>query len=241
MKEDIRTPEGVRSFSDAQLHTRDMAAAALTCDIILDIFVLGCLCLFFFIGENEEMNGVKSLRYFTVNSCILSALVSTLTAGFIAHWLRTGIRVPYWASCLKFAGISSICITFTVTMTVFVYSLFSGIGTFGSELGFDRILSGSNLFMHLICPILGIASLIMEPGCRLKWRAVWLSFIPTGIYSILYLIFALHISRENGGWSDLYAVSSVGAASAAFSLGIITLAVSAVLMKLQHLFKPHVC
>ena len=237
MKKQAGSAETIHTLTDVQLRAREKAAAALTCDVILIIFVLGCLCLFFFIGENEQMDGVKSLRYFTVNSCIVSALVSTVTAGFIARWLHTGERVPRWATALKFTGISAICITFTVTTSVYIYTLFTGVDAFGTELGFDRIMSGSNLFMHLICPLLGIASLMMEPGCGLKWRSVWLAYIPMVVYAVLYVIFALHISNENGGWSDIYAVASVGVPFTAVMLGTLTLAVSAGLMKLQHLLK----
>ena len=226
------------TLTQAQLRERDMAASALTCDAILILFVLGCLFLFFFIGENEEMTGVKALRYFTVHSCIASALVSSVTAGYILRWLITGRPIPRGAACMKFAGISSICITFTVTMSIFVYTLCSGIDAFGTELGFSRILSGSNLFMHLICPLLGISSLIMEPGARLRWRDLWTAYVPVTVYSILYIIFALHLSRENGGWTDIYSVSRAGIAFSAAAVAVITLAVSAALIKLQHIFKP---
>ena len=237
MKNEVNGPETGRTFSPRQLHTRDRAVAALTCDVMLIAFVAGCLVLFFFIGENREMDGVKALRYFTVLSCIASAMVSTVTSGYVLRWLRTGVRVPRWATCLKYAGISSICVTFTVIMIVLIGTLLFDVGELGSELGLTRILSGSNLFMHLICPLLGLASLIMEPGERLRWRGIGLAFIPTVLYGIVYVIFALHVSRENGGWTDIYSVSTVGIAAAAAGLGAVTLLVSVVLMRLQHLYK----
>ena len=66
------------------------------------------------------------------------------------------------------------------------------------------LLKNSNLFLHLIIPVLSIISFIFfEKTNKIKFKYVFLAVIPTFIYSLLYLINVL-IHIENGKVSPTY-------------------------------------
>ncbi len=65
--------------------------------------------------------------------------------------------------------------------------------------------SGSNLFLHTLVPIATIITfLFINTYHTVKFRTIFFSLIPILMYAIVYLISAIFIGKENGGWRDHY-------------------------------------
>ncbi|MBQ7172929.1 MAG: hypothetical protein IJR88_02275 [Clostridia bacterium] len=71
-------------------------------------------------------------------------------------------------------------------------------------------LQRSNLFLHLICPILSILFVIfVNDDHTISFKASLFAMIPVVIYSILYAILAIFIGPERGGWRDHYRFTQI--------------------------------
>ena len=115
--------------------------------IILNLLIFLCTA-WAYIGcfHDEEgwrlQRGLAVLRFFTIQSnlfCALAslALVISLPAGF----------VPRWIWLWKYIGTAAVTVTLT-TVLVFL----------GPAVGYKKLLSGRDLYLHLIGPLLAIAS-----------------------------------------------------------------------------------
>ena len=111
--------------------------------------------------------GVRALRYFTVDSNLLmgvSALLCLFSKSF-------GTKV------LLLAGTTAVSLTF-FTVLCFL----------GPVLGFDKMYSGSNLYMHLIIPVLAVTMQIVSQNCTgLSFPVICWALLPTLVYALFYL------------------------------------------------------
>ena len=136
-------------------------------------------------------------HYFTINSNILTALA----AGIIIPFAIEGIRkkrftYPKWAAIFHYSG--TICTTLTMIFAICVISWFDPNMAFG----------GTNLFLHLICPILVLISFFMvESDHHYTFRDSLIGLIPFFIYCSVYLYQVIFVGENNGGWSDFYHVT----------------------------------
>ena len=65
--------------------------------------------------------------------------------------------------------------------------------------------SGSNLFLHTLVPIASIISfLFINTSHKVKFRTTIYALIPVIAYATVYLISAIFIGEDNGGWRDHY-------------------------------------
>ena len=126
------------------------------------------LVLRFFLGEGGGLEKARyAFRFFTVQSNLLCAL------GALALCLFPGAA---WAWGLKYVG------TAAVTVTMLTVALF-----LGPTLGIWRELySGTDLFMHLVTPLLALISF-----CGLERRGMGvpmalLGLLPVLLYALLY-------------------------------------------------------
>lgn len=178
---------------------------SLACNALFVILGVYCLIIFLVNGGqgNMDVDGKESLRYFTVESNILCALSCLVV---LIYNIR-GIGIPKWVLKFKFVG----CVSVGVTMVV-------ALGFLGPTIGFDLMLEGVNLLLHLIMPLLAILSFIILEGeiqyknrfgVRSKNRPIsfsesTLGMIPTFIYGVVYYYFVFIAGR----WEDFYGFNS---------------------------------
>ena len=131
----------------------------------------------------------RAFRFFTVQSnalCGLSALLMCLAPE--AEWV--------WL--LKYVG------TVAVTVTLLTVLCF-----LGPTMGYEHLLSGADLFMHLITPVLSLGSFCLLERRGLSFPQALLGLIPLGLYGLLYCykVLAAPPGRE---WADFYGFNRGG-------------------------------
>lgn len=143
-----------------------------------------------------DRDGMGCFVYFTVDSNILAAVVSLILAVFEIKGMKTGKTAPKWAVILKFMG------TVAVGVTFFTVMLFLGPT---SEVGFGPLVTGHNLFLHVLNPLAAMFSLAVlerKPNLRLA-ETLW-GLVPTILYGIVYFYKVMILGPGKGGWFDFY-------------------------------------
>ena len=88
----------------------------------------------------------------------------------------------------------------SVGVTFVTVVCFLGPGQAASGRGYFSLFRGSNLFFHLINPVLGMIDLVfLAPQHHYSIRSCMYGVIPTAIYSIVYASMIL-----TGLWPDFY-------------------------------------
>ena len=149
-------------------------------DIILNllIFLITAALIFSLFRKDGQWtpdNARGAFRFFTVQSNTLCAVVSLITA---VTALAGGI--PQWAWTLKYIGTAAV----TVTMLTVIFFLAPSIG----KDWYDALLKGaSNLFMHLLTPLMALAfSLKGNVPSPQHGAAPVLLFGPLYLYKIVF-------------------------------------------------------
>lgn len=167
-------------------------------DIVLNaaLFALGfgcCFSCFFREGKWDVKQGIGALRYFTVLSnllCAFSALAVALT--------RAG-SFPYAVWLMKYLGTAAVTVTLVV---VFVF--------LGPTMGYAKLLKGRDFMLHLVCPLLGIASFcFFERAYPLPVGVALLGMIPMALYGAMYL-YRVVLCPEGKRWEDVYGYNKDG-------------------------------
>lgn len=131
----------------------------------------------------------EGLKYFTLDSNMLMALACNIMVVYNIRALK-GKSIPKWITVFKFAATSGVALTF-VTVMLFL----------GPMNGFDAMFRNSNLYMHLICPIICIVCFVFfEPGCTLTFKDTFFGITPMVIYGTVYGIMVFIL----GKWKDIY-------------------------------------
>ena len=129
-------------------------------------------------------------------------MLTAFAAGFIIPFAVNGLRekrfvYPHWLFLMHYAG--TICTTMT-----FVFSM-----VFILPFNATFALGGSNLYLHLICPIMIlIAFFLVESGYRITRKNVFLCTTPLLVYASVYFVMVVIIGTERGGWRDLYKLNT---------------------------------
>lgn len=187
----------------------NILSLAVNAENVIATSLIGLL-FFLFGGEgNMDAVGAEAFQYFTVDSNILIGFFCLLTIPFNIKALKTGeLRIPDWLRNAKVAGTTAVTLTLVVAL-----------GFLGPVRGFASVLIGYKFFMHVLSPLLAIASLLVfENKGPYKFGIVTWAFIPTTLYGILYLIMVVIVGEENGGWPDHYMFNSNGLWLLAFIL-----------------------
>lgn len=163
-----------------------------------------------------ETTGLGVFKFFTVDSNIFVGIIAILFAHQERKLLLGKIKeIPIYYYILKFVATVSVCLTFLV---VFLY-----LGKI-AEGGIMSLLQNSNLFFHLIVPLLSIISFVFfERTNKIKFSYVISGLIPVLLYGIYYIINIL-IHMENGvvlPKYDWYWFAQKGINSAYFSATLI--------------------
>ena len=145
------------------------------------------IALFFSKKVKVQMNG-KAIQYFTVQSNILSSTVS----GICALWMLFA-EEPMWLLVIKYSATCAVTVTF---VTVFCY-----LGPQKHNWGF--LLYGPNFWMHLIFPLMAIASLFLRAPKKLSFACVLAGLVPVVLYALLYAKKVVFDPPEKR-WEDLY-------------------------------------
>jgi len=141
--------------------------------------------------------GVYCFRYFTNLSNILCGLGCLIIGIYKTIILiKPEVKIPRWAVCVKFSGV----IATSVTMLTVLCFL-------GPTMGFEIMYTNNNLLLHLICPLLGVLSMVfLEPESNINKKESLSGALPTLIYGTVYAILVLGTNY----WPDFYQFNSGG-------------------------------
>lgn len=143
-----------------------------------------------------ESTRLGMLRFFTVQSNMLMGIVSLVFAIKEIKLLKGNIEeisIKYYA--IKLMATTAVGLTF---LTVFAY-----LGPI-SKGGIPSMLMNSNLFFHLLIPVISMINFILfERTNKLKIKYTFIGIVPTILYEIYYLINVL-VHMENGVVSPIY-------------------------------------
>ena len=146
-------------------------------------------------GKWSIQNGKKAFRFFTVQSnvfCAVSALLMCIFPGSRAVWL------------VKYAGTAAVCVTM---MTVLFY--------LGPLYGYKKLLSGTDLFMHLITPLLALVSFCVWEKRGLAFSEALWGLAPVVLYGALYMYRVVFCPKgkpetPKKAWEDFYGFDRAG-------------------------------
>ena len=146
--------------------------------------------------EIVEEVGVKTFRMFTVLSNMFVGVTAAMTVPFAVDGIREkNYHLPRWIVNLTFASVNCVTLTFLVALTIL-----------SPRAGFaEMMLVRSNLLLHTIVPVISILSfLLVNAYHTVKFRTTFFAVLPVFIYAMVYLVSAIFIGEENGGWRDHY-------------------------------------
>ncbi len=158
--------------------------------LITAVLVAG---IFFKEGKWQPGSGAKAFRYFTVLSnvlCAVSALVMAI--GQANGSVSPGVVM------FKYLG------TVSVTVTLLTVLLF-----LGPTIGYKVLFSGRDLYLHLIGPLMAIASFCFLEKRGLSLGTALLGLLPVILYGSVYL-YKVVFSPEDKRWEDFYGFNKGG-------------------------------
>ena len=159
----------------------------MTATMILD-FIIAVGTFVVAVAIPRSMPFREALRYFTVQSNIFCAAVSLVCA----VWGFFGPE-PGWLTIVKYSATCAVTVTF---VTVFCY-----LGPRFRNWGF--LLSGANLWMHLISPLAAIVSLLLRAPVLFRFAFTFTGLAPVVLYGILYMKKVV-LDPPGRRWDDLY-------------------------------------
>jgi len=163
---------------------------SIICNSLIIIFVAGAAA-----WECRKAEKISIVfRYFTTLSNALCA--ATALAMVICTLLG---EVPVVVQTLKYVGTCSVTVTFLTVM------LFLGPAT----KDYKRLLSGANLFLHLICPVLAIVSWIAFEKHNMSFYNVVFGTLPVVLYGALYG-YKVMLAPDGRKWEDFYGFNHNG-------------------------------
>ena len=171
-------------------------------NLILSIFIV--ICVFMAVVHNllampDELvqeRGIKTFRMFTVLSNMLVATSFAMTIPFAVDGIRQkNYHLPRWIVNLTFISVSCVTLTFLISVSIL-----------SPNAGYKVIMaSGTNLFLHTLVPVSSILAIIFVNSYHtIKFRATFYTLIPIFLYATVYVVSAIFIGEENGGWRDHY-------------------------------------
>ena len=149
-------------------------------------------------GHDVVLQSTKlgMLRFFTVQSNILMGIIALFFAVLEIKLLKGKIEeISTKAYVLKLMATTAVGLTFLVV------SAYLGPIT---EYGIIAMIMNSNLFFHLITPLLSmICFATFERTNKVKFKYTFWGIIPTFLYAIYYMI-NIFVHMENGKVSPVY-------------------------------------
>ena len=133
------------------------------------------------------------LRFFTALSNLLCAAAALAVA-----LCRVCGTMPFAVGVLKYVGTAAV----TVTLLTVVCFL-------GPTIGYKILFSGPDLWLHLICPVLAVGSLLLWDKPDMPFGAVFLGMLPVPLYGLFYMYRVLY-APEGRRWQDFYGFNRGG-------------------------------
>ena len=165
-------------------------------------------------GSWSLKNGASAFHYFTVQSNVFCAAAALLMC-FVPS-LR-------WVWTLKYIGTAAVTVTM---LTVFLF--------LGPNMGYKKLLTGSELFMHLVTPLLAILSFFFLEKRHMPLSTALLGVLPVLLYGLLYLHKVVRVSAEKR-WEDFYGFNKNGKWPISFAVMVLgAFAISLGFMFLQN-------
>ena len=163
-------------------------------DIILNLIVFADMVFFTIISfKNDEgwklKNGKRPLKYFTFLSNVHLAIASLLIIIF---------RQSYIVWMIKYTGTAAVTVTM-ITVLVFL----------GPTIGYKKVLTGRELWMHLINPLIAIFTFSFLERRSLSFVYSLFGMLPVILYGILYL-YKVMLAKEDKRWDDFYGYNKGG-------------------------------
>ena len=156
--------------------------------IFLDMVVLTVL-FFRKDGKWAWANGKRPLKYFTFESNVLCAIASLLMI-FLPE------IYPVWI--IKFVATVAVTVTM-VTVLVFL----------GPAIGYRRVFSKHDFWMHLVNPILALVSFCIFERGTMPFVHCLFGIIPVVLYAIMYG-YKVMLAKEEKRWEDFYGFNKGG-------------------------------
>ena len=164
-------------------------------DIVLNLIVIVNMIFFTIMsfkkdGEWKLQNGKRPLKYFTFLSNVHLATASLLIILFPRSFI-------VWM--LKYTGTAAVTVTM-ITVLVFL----------GPTIGYKIVLTGRELWMHLINPLIAIVTFMILERRSLSFVYSLFGMLPVVLYGILYYYKVLVVKNEEKKWDDFYGYNKGG-------------------------------
>nr|MBP3258636.1 hypothetical protein [Bacilli bacterium] len=164
-------------------------------NILISILViLGTIFMmtgFRFMGNHEVLasTGLSPFRFYTVDSNIFVGIASLILIVYECLYLRGKIKdIPKYVYVIKYIGTVAVSLTFLVTLLYLA-------PMFGDK--FILLYLNSNLFFHLIVPLLSFISFAFFEKVQLSFKYTFYGVSTMLIYGIYYAINA-YVHQING-------------------------------------------
>ena len=179
-------------------------------------------------------SGLSSLKFYTVESNILVGIASfVLLVNEYRLLNNKQEKISKYAYILKFVATVSVCLTFIVTLFYLAPSL-------GNK--FLSLYQNTNLFFHLIVPILSFISFVFYEKTNIEYKYTYLGIVTMIIYGIYYVVNVL-LNLDNGNivssydWYGFMKGGKVGSAIVFVIIVLITYLISFILWRLNKVEK----
>lgn len=125
-------------------------------------------------------SGWKLFRYYTQNSNVIALNIGVICAVMEIRCLRAGCRLPAWTRSLRYYAASLLSVTLVVAGFFLAPT--------DPDLGFSGfMLEGKYLFLHTICPIVGVVQYLLHRGRRFREKHALRALVPTIVYGAVSL------------------------------------------------------
>ena len=127
-----------------------------------------------------ERHGKNVFHYYTENSNYFALIVSVVFCVGCIFALKNKRDISNFVVILRY--VSTVCLTVTLIVVLFVL-----IPMFPSTFSF-MLFQTSNLYHHLLCPVLSIFSLLfLENHIKLSNSAIFYAVLPTLVYGTILI------------------------------------------------------
>ncbi len=154
--------------------------------LIILCFIFASIIVFtgleFMHGQGIELEPTikNMLKFFTVDSNIFMFIVAVIFLVYdILLLQKKNKKIPKEIYILKLMSTSGVSLTLSVVMLYLQFIVKGGLWT---------LLMNSNLFLHLVIPVLSIITFVFfEKSNELKFKDTLYGLIPMGLYGLFYI------------------------------------------------------
>lgn len=197
---------------------RARSAFAFVLSAIIFVFVLASVVIGLLTTPDDitPERGSRVFMLFTVNSNLVAAAGAVCIIPYAVDGLKNRWhRIPKWVDRLLYCGTLSVNMTFLFALAI-IYPRMGNVA-----------VTGMNLGLHVVCPILTIILfLCVENTRKLTYTDSLLSLIPYFLYASVYFTMVVALKK----WRDIYGlVERLGTIGAVVVMTFFVLSLSAVL------------